>query len=96
MPLGTKIATCCYCGSRAALTLRGKLQHELACASCGAPLHELKQMPVSVQQVEKSQHYEIPRSHNKYKKSKKKYKKNRKSWGKKLFDDLDDIFDLFD
>ena len=37
----TKIATCCYCGARAALRLdRGR--HELACAACGAPLREMK------------------------------------------------------
>lgn len=47
MPHGTKIATCCYCGTRAALTLQGKVRHELACSSCGAPLNELKQIPVS-------------------------------------------------
>jgi hypothetical protein len=41
---GTKIATCCYCGSRAALVLRGKERHELSCASCGAPLHEMKML----------------------------------------------------
>ena len=43
----TKIATCCYCGTRAALVLRGKVQHELSCGSCGAPLHDLKIMPMS-------------------------------------------------
>ncbi|MBS0126654.1 hypothetical protein [Thetidibacter halocola] len=38
-----KIATCSYCGTRAALILdRGR--HELACASCGAPLHDLKML----------------------------------------------------
>lgn len=46
MPQGTKIATCCYCGTRAALKLMGTERHELACSSCGAPLHELKQMPI--------------------------------------------------
>ncbi len=40
-----KIATCCYCGTRAALIL-DKNRHELSCASCGAPLHDLKRMPV--------------------------------------------------
>jgi hypothetical protein len=40
----TKIATCCYCGSRSALELRGKTQHELACGNCGAPLHNLKML----------------------------------------------------
>lgn len=39
-----KIATCCYCGTRAALTLRGKERHELACSNCGAPLHEMKML----------------------------------------------------
>ena len=42
-----KIATCCYCGTRAALVLKGRDRHELACSSCGAPLHDLKQMPMS-------------------------------------------------
>lgn len=40
-----KIATCCYCGTRAALVLAGKKSHELACSSCGAPLHDLKRLP---------------------------------------------------
>ncbi len=44
MPDDTKIATCCYCGTRAALVLRGETRHELACRSCGAPLHDLKQL----------------------------------------------------
>ena len=39
-----KIATCCYCGTRAALVLTGKTRHELACSACGAPLHNLKQL----------------------------------------------------
>jgi hypothetical protein len=42
--VGTKVATCCYCGMRAALVLRGDLRHELSCASCGAPLHEMKKL----------------------------------------------------
>lgn len=40
-----KIATCCYCGTRAALILQGSSRHELACSSCGAPLHDLKMLP---------------------------------------------------
>ena len=39
-----KIATCCYCGTRAALVLTGRDRHELACSSCGAPLHDLKML----------------------------------------------------
>lgn len=40
--MSQKIATCTYCGSRAALTLGGSERHELACGTCGAPLHDLK------------------------------------------------------
>jgi hypothetical protein len=43
----TKIATCCYCGTKAALVLRGKDRHELTCGKCGAPLHALKMLPMS-------------------------------------------------
>lgn len=39
----TKIATCSYCGSRAALVL-GRDRHELACDRCGAPLHDMKRL----------------------------------------------------
>lgn len=42
----TKVATCCYCGTRAALVLKGEERHELACSACGAPLHDLKMLPV--------------------------------------------------
>ena len=45
MPHFTKIATCNYCGTRAALVLSGEVRHELACSGCGAPLHDLKLMP---------------------------------------------------
>ena len=41
-----KIATCFYCGTKAALVLRGKVIHELSCGSCGAPLHDLKRLPL--------------------------------------------------
>lgn len=47
MPDLTKIATCSYCGTRSVLRLAGTVQHELACASCGARLHTLKAMPVT-------------------------------------------------
>ena len=44
MAYPTKIATCCYCGTRAALVLTGKDRHELSCSGCGAPLHDLKML----------------------------------------------------
>lgn len=40
----TKIATCSYCGARAALVLKGETRHELACSNCGAPLHDMKML----------------------------------------------------
>ena len=42
--MGRKIATCCYCGTRAILVFDEGL-HELTCRACGAPLHEMKMMP---------------------------------------------------
>ncbi|WP_092365961.1 hypothetical protein [Cribrihabitans marinus] len=45
MPAPRKIATCCYCGTRAALVLAGDTRHELSCAACGAPLRNLKMLP---------------------------------------------------
>jgi hypothetical protein len=42
---GLKIATCHYCGTRAALVLRGRERQELSCSSCGAPLHDMKMLP---------------------------------------------------
>ncbi|SHG52884.1 hypothetical protein SAMN04488044_0991 [Cognatishimia maritima] len=94
--MGPKIATCCYCGTRAALKLKGDVQHELACGSCGAPLHEIKQMPLTSRRPEKKQHYETPVSFRKQMKSKKKYKKKKKGFLSEIFDDLDDIFEIFD
>ena len=41
-----KIATCCYCGTRAALVLRGDAWQKLPCAACAAPLYNLKSLPV--------------------------------------------------
>lgn len=44
MSRNVKIATCCYCGTRAALRLCGRERHELACAACGAPLRAMKRL----------------------------------------------------
>jgi len=49
-----KIATCCYCGTRAMLVLAGTERHELACSGCGAPLHEMKALrPVETRRGER-------------------------------------------
>ncbi|MCH2163533.1 MAG: hypothetical protein MK098_02625 [Marinovum sp.] len=103
----TKIATCCYCGTKAALVLTGKERHELSCAACGAPLHDMKILRSSATKdhpVTKN-----PKAKKRTKRvtpnpvwereatRKKKKKKSKKSFGQRLlseaFDVLEDIFD---
>lgn len=103
MPL-RKIATCCYCGTRAALVLTGEQRHELSCASCGAPLHNLKMLPISpTQATAPAATLARPRSAKRPKpaprKRRKSVKKNNKRKGlahkalSELWDVVDDIFD---
>lgn len=97
MPRPTKIATCCYCGTRAALVLSGEVRHELACSACGAPLHDLKML-----RTDRSGDRELtPRPSTKSAKPPKtrrsKSRKKRKSAFSKLFDDAFDVIeDIFD
>lgn len=94
----TKVGTCCYCGTKAALVLRGKDRHELSCATCGAPLHALKilpqrseapRQPKAVSHREPSKSYPQPSRPGKRKK-RKSFK--RKIWSE-VWDVLEDIFD---
>lgn len=88
----TKIATCNYCGTRAALVLQGSSRHELACSACGAPLHDLKHMPVH--REEPVRHLKHDTRGKKPKKAKKaKFKKKKKSFLFEAFDLIEDIFD---
>ncbi len=101
MSYPTKIATCCFCGSKAALTLDAG-RHELACAQCGAPLHDLKRIPVAAAQERPAQqpqlrHFPSAQPVQVVRKIKTKRPKKRKSWLKKItsevFDVVEDIFD---
>ncbi|MCG6883937.1 MAG: hypothetical protein LJE62_09310 [Silicimonas sp.] len=97
-----KIATCCYCGTRAALVLSGKTRHELACSTCGAPLHELKMLrsdkagnrePLrptrpAVQVRERGSYRRKP--------PKKRTKSLSYRFMEEVWDAAEDIFDLFD
>ncbi|MCF2870166.1 hypothetical protein L0664_03725 [Octadecabacter sp. G9-8] len=99
-----KIATCCYCGTRAALVLRGKDRHELSCSSCGAPLHDLKMLPKAASRGTapaatptrprpKPTHPKQP--HPKARKVKKRNKR-KGIWRKiveEVWDEIEDIFD---
>ncbi len=98
MPHATKIATCNYCGTRAALVLTGEVRHELACSGCGAPLHDLKLMPAARKSQRKASkparydRYERPQPARKPPK-----KKKRKSTARWLLGEAVDLIeDIFD
>ena len=98
----TKIATCCYCGSHAALSLAGGQRHELACATCGAPVSRLKQLPLqqaaprpvaaAPARPRTSAAMADPRARKAPKKRKKSKSFARKAWGE-IWDVVEDIFD---
>lgn len=79
-----KIVTCCYCGARAALVLGGRTgRHELACATCGAPLRKLKMLPVAAVRPAPAP----PRP------GKRRRKPWLRDWLEEVWDDLEDLFD---
>ena len=94
----TKMATCCYCGTRAILTLKGKERHELACSNCGAPLHEMKMLKAETPQRPEPARIAAPRGRPVRKPKKK--KKHGKTLGRKflseVWDIAEDVFDVFD
>jgi hypothetical protein len=102
MAYPTKIATCCFCGSKAALTLDVG-RHELSCAQCGAPLHDLKHIPVpkakttGVGVSPAVRRFPKAKPAKRASKPKVKHAKRRKSWLKELagevFEVVEDIFD---
>lgn len=104
MAYPTKIATCCYCGSRAALVL-GKDRHELTCATCGAPLHDMKRLRQAPQQARPEQRSYAQKPQKKKKKQKagyyaeprkRRYKKRKgvmRHILEEAFDVIEDIFD---
>lgn len=102
----TKIATCCHCGSTTALQLLPG-QHELSCASCGAPLRNLKMLPKSsktsrkktkaVSHAPELRRFAEPDRAHAAKRVKPRKVKKRKGWLKdiaeELFDLVEDVFD---
>ncbi|MEM9009778.1 MAG: hypothetical protein AAGE18_01020 [Pseudomonadota bacterium] len=89
----TKIATCCYCGTRAALVL-DKGRHELACSACGAPLHSLKQIPSG--RAEGAKPSPRPKKRAPEYERRRPKKRKRKSFFDRLEDVWDEIEDIFD
>lgn len=99
-----KIATCCFCGTRAALVLAGTERHELSCSSCGAPLHDLKMLPIRPEQAPASaapvarakpvkRGKPTPNDRRKIAKKPKKRKSLARKAISELWDIVDDIFD---
>jgi hypothetical protein len=100
----TKIATCCYCGTRAALVL-DQSRHELSCSSCGAPLHDMKRLPTERNSDRVKNSSYVPGVTDFAKKARarpynpprRKYAKKRKGLMRHLieeaFDVIEDIFD---
>ncbi|WP_068116370.1 hypothetical protein [Tropicimonas marinistellae] len=98
MHRNTKIATCCYCGTRAALVL-GDTRHELVCAACGAPLRHLKALhpdPVSLKSTDRRAAEAPFRGMDAKRKRPKKRKKRKPAFMSLLEDVLDDLDDIFD
>ena len=101
----TKIATCCFCGSRTVLRLDSAM-HELTCRSCGAALHNMK--PLKAKTSDRSRD-RVPRKvpdEIKYgsslgrpasrPKKTRKAKKRRKVFGDLVEDIFEEVFDIFD
>ncbi len=99
----TKIATCCYCGTKAALVLRGKDRHELTCGKCGAPLRMLKMLPVTAARSQAAPE----RTRKKVQKyperavARPKKRRKGKSFGRRVFSEIWDVIedvveDVFD
>ncbi len=104
----TRMGTCCYCGSRTLLQLTARDGHELACGSCGAPIHHMKavraeQHTPKHNRPHASRAIGYPGHGHSDERPKKKKSKGKKSYKKKskgifdMFEDvIDDVFDIFD
>nr|WP_315898788.1 hypothetical protein [Tateyamaria omphalii] len=76
--------------------LTGRNRHELACSSCGAPLHDLKMLPKKKSGDRELVRPSAIRQSARPKPTKKKYKKRKSRW-KDIFEDAFDIIeDIFD
>lgn len=93
-----KMATCCYCGKRTVLVPTAAGGHELACGSCGAPLHLMK--PLRPQQAAAATSHAPRKNPAKMdRKSDRKQKKKRKKkslWQRAVSEVWDEIEDIFD
>ncbi|MEM9394712.1 MAG: hypothetical protein AAGA38_12690 [Pseudomonadota bacterium] len=100
MPERTKIATCSYCGARSMLVPTAREGHELACASCGAPIHELKWLKSPSPKAKKSKPSPSNGGYRQNKHDQRSYtrrkKKRKPTWKKALEEAFDLVEDIFD
>ncbi|ARE84120.1 hypothetical protein ROSMUCSMR3_02651 [Roseovarius mucosus] len=100
-PMGHKIATCSYCGTRAVLVL-DRARHELACSSCGAPLHEMKAMPTRETGAVRPKARPMPLPRQDYGPERQvpppaRKVKRRKGFGRRMLEEIwDTVEDIFD
>ena len=97
----TKIATCCYCGTKAALVLKTGKRRELTCTRCGAPLHAMKMFPAKRRSDQKSDPTTRQRVQSYHagemRRPKRKKASKRKKVFSKLWDVVEDVVDeIFD
>lgn len=96
---GVKMISCCYCGARDVFRVGKGKRVMLSCLSCGAPVRKMEvvrndapsepgpvRVPERVNKHRKSDHYSAIR----------KRKKKRKSLISRVWDKVDDVFDLDD
>ncbi|MEP3347917.1 MAG: hypothetical protein ABJN34_02805 [Litoreibacter sp.] len=90
-----KIATCCYCGTRTMLKPTARDGHELACGSCGAPLHDMKWLKTPQPSPSKSKQ---PARATSLKKAptQRKRKQRKPFWHRAIEEVWDEIEDIFD
>jgi len=103
--MAQKIATCSYCGTRAALVFDKGL-HELTCRACGAPLHEMKSLPQQTDKKRKKvENATSPRPRATYEEPRgewrdwpaRKRKKRRKPIARRMLEEIWDVVeDIFD
>ena len=103
MSYQTKLATCCYCGTRAALVLRGQTRHELSCAGCGAPIHDLKWLKIPEKKEKKKQatRRSSPSFHGRLTedsahRKKRRHKRRKTSFTRMASEIIDFVEDIFD
>lgn len=88
-----KIATCCFCGQRTILDLRGARRHELACNSCGAPLRHMKSLKADAVGTPPAR----TRSRPPEPRHRKPHgRKKSKGLAARVLDIAEDVFDIFD